>query len=93
MRYELDWKYQDSKLSLWLTKYHSITTYWGSECVLQLIPNLGTGRRCVFSFTPWPLYCREKAPGTHWIGGWVGLIAGLDAVAKRKNLIFAPVEN
>jgi hypothetical protein len=29
-------------------------------------------------FTP-----REKAPGTHWIGGWVGSRAGLDAVVTR----------
>jgi hypothetical protein len=27
---------------------------------------------------------REGAPGTHWIGGWVGLRAGLDAVVKKK---------
>jgi hypothetical protein len=25
-----------------------------------------------------------RAPGTHWIGDWVGLKAGLDAVEKRK---------
>jgi hypothetical protein len=30
-------------------------------------------------FTP-----REIAPGTHWIGGWVGPRAGLDAVEKRR---------
>jgi len=30
-------------------------------------------------FTP-----RERGPGTHWIGGWVGPIVGLNAVAKRK---------
>jgi hypothetical protein len=30
-------------------------------------------------FTP-----RERAPGTHWIGGWVGPTVGLDAVVKRK---------
>jgi hypothetical protein len=30
-------------------------------------------------FTP-----REKAPGTHWIGDWVGPRAVLDAVVKRK---------
>jgi hypothetical protein len=29
-------------------------------------------------FTP-----RERAPGTHWIGGWVGPRAVLDAVVKR----------
>jgi hypothetical protein len=27
-----------------------------------------------------------KAPGTHWIGGWVGSRADLDAMQKRKNL-------
>jgi hypothetical protein len=30
-------------------------------------------------FTP-----REIAPGTHWIGGWVGPRAILDSVVKRK---------
>jgi hypothetical protein len=27
---------------------------------------------------------RERAPGTHLIGGWVGPRAGLEAVVKRK---------
>jgi hypothetical protein len=27
---------------------------------------------------------RERAPGTYWIGGWVGTRAVLDAVVKRK---------
>jgi hypothetical protein len=30
----------------------------------------------------------ERAPGTHWIGGWVGPRAGLNDVEKRK--IFDP---
>jgi len=30
-------------------------------------------------FTP-----SERAPGTHWIGVWVGPRAGLDAVVKRN---------
>jgi hypothetical protein len=30
-------------------------------------------------FTP-----KERAPGTHWIGGWVGPWAVLDAVVKRQ---------
>jgi len=29
---------------------------------------------------PCHLTPREGAPGTHWIGGWVGPIASLDAV-------------
>jgi hypothetical protein len=28
----------------------------------------------------------ERASGTHWIGGWVGPRAGLDATDKRKFL-------
>jgi len=35
-------------------------------------------------FTPLPLYLRGKSPGTHWIGGYMGPRAGLDAVEKRK---------
>jgi hypothetical protein len=27
---------------------------------------------------------RKRAPGTHWIGGWVGPRAILDVVVKRK---------
>jgi hypothetical protein len=36
---------------------------------------------------------RVKNPGTRWIGGWVGPRAVLDAVAKKKNSIIAPVGN
>jgi hypothetical protein len=28
----------------------------------------------------------ERAPGTHWIGGWVDLRAGLDDLEERKFL-------
>jgi hypothetical protein len=28
----------------------------------------------------------ERAPGTHWIGGWVGPRTGLDVVVKRNIL-------
>jgi hypothetical protein len=41
-----------------------------------------SGRRHV----PAALYPRGKNPRTHWIGGWVGPRAGLDAEAKRKIL-------
>jgi hypothetical protein len=36
---------------------------------------------CPARFTP-----EDGAAGTHWIGGWVGPSAGLDAVEKRKIL-------
>jgi hypothetical protein len=36
----------------------------------------------VVSFTPRPLYPRERASGTHCIGGWVDPRAGLDDMEK-----------
>jgi hypothetical protein len=32
------------------------------------------------------LYPRERNPGTHWIGGWVGHRAGLDTEARGEIL-------
>jgi hypothetical protein len=29
-------------------------------------------------------YSRQSTPGTHWVGGWVGLRAGLDKEAGGK---------
>jgi hypothetical protein len=56
--------------------------YWGSGGIALRILNLGTDdwlASCIFSFTS-----SEKAPGTHWLGGWVGPRTDLDVVAKRK---------
>jgi hypothetical protein len=33
-----------------------------------------------------PSLVPERAPGIHWIGGWVDLRAGLEEVEKRKFL-------
>jgi hypothetical protein len=39
------------------------------------------------SITPRPRFTPGgRTPGTHWIGGWVGPRAGLDAGARRKIL-------
>jgi hypothetical protein len=35
---------------------------------------------------------RERAPGTHWIGGWADPRAGLDDVEKRKFLTVPGLE-
>jgi len=54
----------------------------------------------VVSITPLPLYPRERASGTHWMGGWVGPTAVMDAVesigkSKEKyksiSIIIKPV--
>jgi hypothetical protein len=38
----------------------------------------------VVCFTPLPLYNRERAPGTHFIRGWVDPRAGLDDIGSVK---------
>jgi len=39
----------------------------------------------VVSVTPLPRFNPgEKTPGTRWIGGWVGVRAGLDTEARGK---------
>jgi hypothetical protein len=39
-----------------------------------------------------PLYPGERAPGNHWIGGWVDPRADLDYVEKRKFLTLPGLE-
>jgi hypothetical protein len=57
----------------------------GEEEKLILILNLGTRWGGVVSVTPRPRFTpEERTPCTHWIGGWVGPRAGLDAGARRK---------
>jgi hypothetical protein len=58
-------------------------TYWGCGGVIPRILDLGTRRECSAS-RPGRFIPRERAPGTHWIGGWVGPRAVLDTVVKRK---------
>jgi hypothetical protein len=72
------------KLSLCLTKHHAMKEYWEwrYSSTHSLTSALDGGEWSVSRpccFTP-----RERAPGTHWIGGWVSTRAVLDAVSKRK---------
>jgi hypothetical protein len=34
----------------------------------------------------------ERAPSTHWIGGWVGSRTGLDDIEKREFLLLPGLE-
>jgi hypothetical protein len=78
------------KLSLCLIKHYVMK--WGSGCIDPRILDLGTSWRLVVSFIPRPPYPRESAPGTHWIGGWVGPRTALDDVKKRKFLTLSGLE-
>jgi hypothetical protein len=50
-----------------------------------ILLNLDTKWRGVARFTLPPIYSKERAPSTHWIGGWVGPRAGLEASEKKKS--------
>jgi hypothetical protein len=70
-----------------LTEKHAIKAYWGkwrysaTHSLTSEIDGDEWSASRIGRFTP-----RERAPGTHWIGGWVGPRAVLDAVVKRKTL-------
>jgi len=70
------------ELSLCLSKYHTMKTYGGVK--VQLYSFFDARWRCLVSFTPCRLTPRKRAPGTHWIVGWVEPRPGLDAVVKRE---------
>jgi hypothetical protein len=59
--------------------------YWRIGSIAPLIFYLGTRWRWVASFTSRPLYPRERAPGTRWIGGWVDPTACLDATSNLSE--------
>jgi hypothetical protein len=69
---------------LCLTKHHAMKTYWESggiaPRILDLELDVGEWSATRLGrFTP-----RERTPGTHRIGGWVGPRAVPDSVVKRK---------
>jgi hypothetical protein len=73
------------KLSLcfnWATRHEGVLGEWRYSSTLSLTSALDGGEWSASRpgrFTP-----RERAPGTHLIGGWAGPRAVLDAMVKRK---------
>jgi hypothetical protein len=43
-------------------------------------------------YAPAELYTRERTPGTHCTGGWMGLRSGLDTDGTEKSLTSAGIE-
>jgi len=71
-----------------LIKHHTTKTYRGVE--VQLFASLTSaldGSEWSAS-RPGRFNARERAPGTHWIRGSVGRIAGVDTVGKEKIIHF-----
>jgi hypothetical protein len=73
------------KLSLcfkWASRHEGVLGECRYSSTHSLIPALDGGEWSASH--PGHFIPRERAPGTHWIGGWVGPRAVLDAVVKRK---------
>jgi hypothetical protein len=66
----------------WTPRHEGILGEWRYSSTNSLTSAIDAGEWPASrpsSFTP-----RERAPGAHWIGVWVGPRAVLDAVVKRK---------
>jgi hypothetical protein len=67
-------------------------TYWVSEGIAPRILDLALDGDKWSASRPGRFTPMERAPGTHWIGGWVGPRAFLDAVVKKNSLPPARIE-
>jgi hypothetical protein len=80
------------KLSLCLTKHYAIKSVWWSVCRDPQFLDLGTSCNKWSALHPDRFTPGERAPVTHWIGGWVGPRTGLDDLEKRKFLTLPGLE-
>ena len=63
---------------------HAMNAHRERRGAAPLIHNLGSRWRWAVNFAPRSLCPRERNPGTHWIGGWVGPRAGMDGFGEEK---------
>jgi hypothetical protein len=66
----------------WATRHEDVSREWRYSSTHSLILALDGGEWS--ASRPGRFNPSERAPGTHWIGGWVGPRAVLDVVVKRK---------
>jgi len=68
--------------------------YWGSRSIAPHIFISALDGRELSASRPGRFTPRERAPGTHRIGGWVGPRVGMDmGGTERKNLFPVPAED
>jgi hypothetical protein len=60
----------------------------GGTVPLYLTSVLGAGER--LASRPGRFTAQERAPGTDWIGGWVGPKGSLEAMKRTENLFPLP---
>jgi hypothetical protein len=57
-------------------------SHWGVEVLIHTFLTLALDGGEWSASRPSCFTPRERAPGTHWIGDWVGTIDGLDMVTS-----------
>jgi hypothetical protein len=62
-------------------------TYGGVELELHALLTLAVDGDEWSASRPDHFTPRERVPGVHWIGDWVGHRAGLDAVGNRPPVV------
>jgi hypothetical protein len=65
-------------------------TYGGVEVYMHAFLNSALDGAELSASNPGRFTSGERDFSTHWVGGWVGRRAGLDAVAKRKKSLLLP---
>jgi hypothetical protein len=66
--------------------HYTKMTYGGSGGIAPLFLTFALDGGEWSATCPCHFTARERAPGTHWIGGWVGRKVGMYAVEKRNIL-------
>jgi hypothetical protein len=67
-----------------LNEQYSVKTYGGVVVEVHVFLTLALDGGKLVSFTPCRFTPAERAPGTHWIGGWVSPRAGLEDNGEVK---------
>jgi len=70
-----------------ITEEHEFKAYWGNGGIVPRILDLCLDSGEWSASHPGRFTPKQRAPGTHWIGDWVGPRVGLDAV-EYNNIIY-----
>jgi hypothetical protein len=72
--------------------HYTIKAYGEVDVVINIFWNSAVAGGDWLASHPGRFTLKERAPGTHWIRGWVDLRASLDDVEKRKFLTQSGLE-
>jgi hypothetical protein len=65
---------------------------WGSGCIIHIFLTSALVEGEWSASRPYRFTPGERAPSTHWLGGWVEPRAGMDDAGKKKFLNLPELE-